>query len=186
MTEFFAELLRLDGGIVLFVQEHVRTGALDGVMAALSLIGNAGVAWLLLGAALTAREKYRRRGLALFACLTVCFIINNLIIKNAVARPRPFEVVEGLRILISAPGDYSFPSGHAASGFAAAYSISRTLSRRAAICAFVLASLIALSRVYVGVHYPSDVVAGAILGTLCAAAVLAALKSFKLRPLQTK
>ncbi|MDR2357150.1 MAG: phosphatase PAP2 family protein [Oscillospiraceae bacterium] len=174
MVTIFDGLLRLDGDIVLAVQERLRCGALDRVMAALSLMGNAGAVWLLLCAALMSQKRYRRRGLLLLVCLAVCFIVNNVVIKNIVARPRPFDAIDGLRIIVSAPFGHSFPSGHAASGFASAYCALKTLRRRAVACAYALASLIALSRVYVGVHYPGDIIAGAVFGTLCAAAVFCA------------
>ncbi|MDR1299031.1 MAG: phosphatase PAP2 family protein [Oscillospiraceae bacterium] len=171
-----AELFELDGAVLMFVQERLRTDALDYVMIALSFIGNAGAVWLAICAAMAARKQQRRQGALLFACLALCFIVNNVIIKNAVARARPFEAMEGLRILVRAPRDWSFPSGHAASGFAAAFAISRMYGRRAALASYAAAALIAISRVYVGVHYPSDIVAGALFGTLCAAAL------FYLRP----
>jgi undecaprenyl-diphosphatase len=166
-----AELLALDGAILMFVQERLRTGALDYIMIALSFIGNAGALWLAICAIMAAQKQRRRQGAMLFACLALCFIVNNVIIKNAVGRARPFEAIEGLRILIQAPRDRSFPSGHAASGFAAAFALSRMYGGRAALASYAAAALIAVSRVYVGVHYPSDVAAGALFGTLCAAAL---------------
>jgi undecaprenyl-diphosphatase len=168
LTDFLA----FDGAVLLFVQERLRTDALDWIMTVLSFIGNAGAIWLAICAVMTARKQSRRQGVLLFACLAICFIVNNIIIKNAVARARPFEVIERLRILIRAPRDYSFPSGHTAAGFAAAFALSRMYGGRAAFAAYTAAALIAVSRVYVGVHYPSDIIAGTLSGTLCAAAVL--------------
>ena len=93
-------------------------------------------------------------------------LINNMLIKNLVARTRPYEVIEGLTYLIPKPREYSFPSGHAASSFAAAWVMFRQLPKRYGVPALLLAILIALSRLYVGVHYPSDVLFGMISGTL--------------------
>ena len=91
-------------------------------------------------------------------------LINNMLIKNLAARTRPYEVIDGLTYLIPKPREYSFPSGHAGSSFAAAWVMFRQLPKRCGVPALVLAVLIALSRVYVGVHYPSDVLFGVIAG----------------------
>lgn len=91
-------------------------------------------------------------------------LINNILLKNLVARIRPYEVIEGLTCLVRQPRDYSFPSGHTTTSFAAAWVMFRQLPKRFGVPALVLAILIALSRLYVGVHYPSDVLFGALDG----------------------
>ena len=93
-------------------------------------------------------------------------LITNVCLKNLVARPRPYEVVEGLVPLIGKPTDYSFPSGHTCASFACALVLYRILPKKYGVPAVILASLIAFSRLYVGVHYPSDVFFGAVLGIL--------------------
>ena len=95
-------------------------------------------------------------------------LLNNLLLKNLVARIRPYETVEGLSRIIEAQVDLSFPSGHAGSSFAAAAAIYLSCPRRIGIPALVLAALISLSRLYVGVHYPTDVICGALIGTAVA------------------
>ena len=98
--------------------------------------------------------------------LAVCFIINNEILKNVIARPRPFTQLSGLNVLIPKPSDFSFPSGHTASSFAAAGAFFYYNNKKWGIFALILASFIGFSRLYLGVHYPSDVLFGALLGML--------------------
>ena len=93
-------------------------------------------------------------------------MFNNLLLKNLVARTRPYEVIDGLQLLVSRAVDLSFPSGHAASSFAAAVVMAKLLPKRYGIAALILAGLIAFSRLYVGIHYPTDVLFGAVSGCL--------------------
>ena len=94
------------------------------------------------------------------------FLLNNLIIKNLFARIRPYEVIDGLILLVGKAPDYSFPSGHTGSAFALAVVIFMVMDRKYGIIALILASLMGFSRLYVGIHYPSDVLGGVILGVV--------------------
>ncbi len=102
------------------------------------------------------------------AVLLISLLINNLMIKNMVDRPRPWVNIERLHILIKKPRDFSFPSGHTASSFASALIINRTVQGWIGIAAMILAVGIGLSRIYIGVHYPSDVLAGMVSGLMIA------------------
>ncbi|MDR3277296.1 MAG: phosphatase PAP2 family protein [Oscillospiraceae bacterium] len=155
-----------DEAVLQFTQ-NINSGAITAAMVFFSSIGNAGAVWLLAAAALLLRRKTRARGVTLLVCLALCMLVNNLLLKNLIARPRPFDALPWLTARIARPADFSFPSGHTAAAFAAACALARGFSRRIAIPAYLLASLIAVSRVYVGVHYPSDVLAGVLVGTLC-------------------
>ncbi len=95
-------------------------------------------------------------------------LITNVLLKNAAARPRPYTLLNDLTILISAPRDYSFPSGHTCMSVAAAGTLVGLADRKWAIAGCVLAALIAFSRMYVGVHYPTDILGGALVGALSA------------------
>lgn len=95
-------------------------------------------------------------------------IINNMILKHLFNRTRPYEVVDGLMRIIEKQSDYSFPSGHTGSSFAAGVVMFRELPKKYGIIALVLACLVSFSRLYVGVHYPTDVLAGAVTGTISA------------------
>ena len=155
--------------------EH-RVGWLDPVFVALSVVGFAGLLWVVLAPALAAWTG--RRVLPVVAATVVCLWVSDLVVfalKLLVARPRPSRVIPDADPLLGAAG-YSFPSGHAATSFAGAV-ILGFLVRRAVPALVALATLIAFSRVYVGVHCPADVLAGAAVGAAVAgAAVLVVLR----------
>ena len=112
-------------------------------------------------------KKTKKTALMCAAAMLVSLVINNFVLKNVVGRTRPYEVVQGLIPLIGKPRDYSFPSGHTASSFAAAWVLFWRLPKRFGIPARLLAGLIGVSRLYVGVHYPTDVLVGMISGIGC-------------------
>ena len=157
----------MEADILLFIQEHLRVFWLDPIMKGVSLLGNTGIIWILTGIALLFFKKTRRAGFDVLLCLLTAFILNNLIIKNLVARVRPYEAIAGLEAIVPQLHDWSFPSGHACSSFAAATSLALSFGKKGA-WSFILATLIAISRVYVGVHYPSDVIVGIAVGSLTA------------------
>jgi len=97
--------------------------------------------------------------------IAFCFIITNLLLKNLVARVRPYDEIPALVPLVSKLSDWSFPSGHTCASFAAAYSLTKSYGKKGAL-SYTVAVLIAFSRLYVGVHYPTDVIGGAIVGFL--------------------
>lgn len=157
-------LLLLDGNILLFIQEFLRNPLLTPIMKAITTLGNNGLIWILLTLLLLAIPSTRRVGCMLTAALLGTLIINNIILKNLVARTRPYEVIEGLTYLVKKPTDFSFPSGHSGCAFAAACIMFRRLPGKYGVPALILAIVISLSRLYVGVHYPSDVLFGIISG----------------------
>lgn len=161
-------LLELDGQILLWIQEYLRHPALTAFFTKYTLLGNAGILWIVLGGLLLISGKTRKAGILVLASLIGSLIINNIFLKNVVARTRPYEVLEGLKLLVSPQWDYSFPSGHAGSSFAAAAAMFLTLPKKYGIVALVAATLMAWSRLYVGVHYPSDVLVGILTGILIA------------------
>ena len=164
-------LLQLDGAILLWIQEHVRRDFLSPVVKFITHLGDAGWCWILLAVILLIVKKTRKIGLVTAVSLLSSYVVNNLILKNLVARVRPYEAVDGLQRIIEAQSDFSFPSGHSASSFAAAVVIFMLCPRKYGVPALVLAFLIALSRLYVGVHYPTDVLTGVISGTVIAVIV---------------
>lgn len=168
----------IDGQILLFIQEHIRCAFLTPIMKFASLIGDAGIVWILAALVLLIFPKTRRRGLDAALCLAAAAIINNLVIKNLVARPRPFLTISELELIIEPLTSYSFPSGHACASFAAAFAIARGFHDRHGGWVYLPAAVIALSRIYVGIHYPTDILAGAIIGTLCAWGVYALSQRF--------
>lgn len=157
-------LLNLDGNILLFIQEFIRNPLLTPLVRVITILGNGGAIWVLLTLVMLTMTKTRKIGCMMALSLIGILLINNMMIKNLVARTRPYEVIGGLTYLVPKPREFSFPSGHAGSSFAAAWVMFRRLPRRYGVPALVLATLIALSRLYVGVHYPSDVLFGVIVG----------------------
>ena len=147
---------------------------LDVVMAVASRAGYGASVWFALAVAAMFTPRHRAAAARVCLALALTLFVNDRVVKPAVSRVRPSQVVAmGARVVeLPAPVTPSFPSGHAASATAAALALARVWpSARLALAA--LATLIAFSRIYVGVHYPSDVVAGALLGATCAFIVLA-------------
>ena len=99
------------------------------------------------------------------------FVINNLILKNLVARTRPYEVIDGLHLMVPKAVDLSFPSGHTGSSFATAVVMFIMLPKKYGVPALIYAFLMGFSRLYIGIHYPTDVLCGGIIGTLVAITV---------------
>lgn len=159
-------LLDLDASILLYIQESIRNPVLTPYVKVITTLGNGGAIWVLLTLIMLLIPKTRRIGCIMVLSLIGTLLINNMLIKNLVARTRPYEVIGGLTYLIPKPREYSFPSGHAGSSFSAAWVMFRQLPKRYGVPALILAILISLSRLYVGVHYPSDVLFGMISGTL--------------------
>ena len=157
-------VFEIEDDILLFIQEKLRSTPLDVVMKVITSLGDKGILWGGTTVLLAATDKHRKTGIKLGSSLCIGALITNLTTKNAVKRPRPFDVIEGLQTLISAPTDGSFPSGHTTSSIAAGLILLMRAPKKIGVPAFITGVMISLSRVYVGVHYPSDVVAGAAAG----------------------
>lgn len=160
----FDLLSSLDDAILLFFQEAVRNPVLTPVFQVITTLGNGGAVWIALTVLLLLIPRTRNVGFMTTLSLLGTLLVNNLLLKNLVNRTRPYEVIEGLTYLVKTPVDSSFPSGHSACSFAVACIMFRRLPPKYGIPALILAALIALSRLYVGVHYPSDVLFGVISG----------------------
>lgn len=163
MLEF---LQNMDAQILLLIQEHVRQPWMDGFWKTITHLGDGGLFWIVTAVFLFLWKNTRKAGTAALLALVFGGGITNVMLKNMVARTRPYEIVEGLNRIIARQSDFSFPSGHTCASFAAAFAFYRILPRKWGIASLVLASLIALSRLYVGVHYPSDILGGIVVGFL--------------------
>ena len=171
MNTFLQSVQNLDGEILLQIQQHLRTDMLTPFMKIVTFLGNGGWFWILCAVVLLAIPKTRKTGYAAVLSLIFGVIVTNLLLKNIVARPRPFAAIEALFPLIAKPTDFSFPSGHTTASFAVALVMLRMLPKKIGIPAVVLAALVAFSRLYLGVHYPTDVLVGfvvALVGSLLA------------------
>lgn len=149
--------------------QNLHTPLLDQMMVFLTTLGNGGMVWIALSIGLLVIPKYRLCGLTMMAALLISVIFGNVILKNIVERPRPSWIDLSVALLIPNPTDYSFPSGHTFMSFAAAGSLF-IYNKKSGTAAIVLASLIGFSRMYLYVHYPSDVLAGALFGLAAAGA----------------
>lgn len=136
-------------------------------MPLITSLGNGGFIWIVLTLILLVIPKTRKMGVILLAALILDVILCNGIIKNLVARTRPYDVNTAVQLLIRKPHDYSFPSGHTAASFASVSALYFAGEERLWKPALVLAVLIACSRLYLYVHFPTDVLGGALLGVLC-------------------
>ena len=166
-------LLQIDGDILLFIQEHVRNDFLTPIMKTITVIsGFGGLFWIMMALTMLVIKRTRKPGICVSCSLALSGIFTNAMIKLLVDRVRPYDTIDGLTILVDRPTDSSFPSGHTSIAFAAAVALclslplimKKTIAHRIGVLFVVLAACIALSRLYVGVHYPSDVLAGILLG----------------------
>lgn len=146
--------------------QTIHTPLLDKILAFITSLGNAGIIWIVLAVVLLILPKTRKTGIIVAAALLMDLVLCNLILKNLVARVRPYDVNTAIAILIKKPLDFSFPSGHTAASFAAMTALFLAKMKKAWIAALVLAALIAFSRLYFYVHYPTDVLGGAVVGIL--------------------
>ena len=146
--------------------QKLHTPVLDKIMCLITRLGDAGILWILLAAVLLLIPKTRKGGLILAGALVVDALLCNVILKPLVARIRPYDVNTAVQLLVSKPVDYSFPSGHTVASFASVVALFMAEEGKLWKPALVLAVLIAFSRLYLYVHYPTDVLGGLILGLI--------------------
>ena len=141
---------------------------LDAVMPVITLLGDAGIFWIAIAVVLLFFPKTRKIGLGMGAALVMGLLICNCMLKPLTARIRPYDYQlehfgVTIKLLIEAQHDFSFPSGHTIASFEAA-TVILLHNKKFGIPAMVLACLIAFSRLYLYVHYPTDVIVSVILG----------------------
>ena len=151
-----------------WIAENLYCGFLDAVMPVITLLGDAGIFWIAIAAVLLFIPKYRKVGLGMGVALILGLLVCNVAMKPLIARPRPYDYQlehfgVTVKLLIEAQHDFSFPSGHTIASFEAA-TVLLLHSKKAGIPAMILSALIAFSRLYLYVHYPTDVLTSVVLG----------------------
>lgn len=156
-----------DVSILEMIQQHWHSGAMDQYMILVTTLGNKGGIWIAVSLVMLFSKRHRKTGVLMAAALVLSALLGEGVLKHWIGRPRPFVSYPEFSSAIVPVSGYSFPSGHTASSFAAAgVLVFRKEAYR--IWAVILGILIAFSRVYLFVHYPSDIAGGIILGALCA------------------
>lgn len=152
---------------ILYALQNLRSTLLDTLMVNISALGNSGILWILITIGLLCFSKTRKCGIVLGVGLLLCFLSGNILLKNIIARERPCWIDTSIILPLPVPKDFSFPSGHSMASFAASFIIWQFYKKWGVLC-IILASLIAFSRLYLFVHFPTDVAAGIIIGIIFA------------------
>ena len=179
MQNLFDSFLSFDLSVFQWIQ-GIQNDFLDAVLVGITTLGNAGAIFIVLGLGLFITKKYRKAGFAVIVALLVMLICNDLFLKEFFARPRPFNLFDSdpqkyaewgrayiYPELVNKPSSYSFPSGHTSSAFAAAIAL-LWQNRKWGVPVTLFAALMGFSRIYVEVHYCTDVIAGVVSGAVCA------------------
>ena len=170
ILSFFAE--NFDLPILDWIAEHLYCAFLDFLMPIITLFGDAGIFWIAVAVVLLLIPKYRKIGWTMGVALMIGLLLCNVTLKPLVARIRPYDYKlehfgTTIQLLVGAQHDFSFPSGHTIASFEAATAL-LIYNKKMGIPAMILAVLIAFSRLYLYVHYPTDVLVSMVLGTAIA------------------
>lgn len=148
-----------------FIQEHIASPWLDQLMTFITHLSDGGAIWIIAAIIMLIIPKYRRHGVILIMVLIIGAVFNSLMLKPLIGRARPFEGLEHITLLITPPADASFPSGHTLVSLSSALVILNA-NKKLGIISLILAVLTAFSRMYLYVHFPTDILAGAILAAV--------------------
>ena len=156
MNSFEIQILR-------FVQETFSCGFLDSIFKFISYIGNKGAIWIVCALVLCVFKKTRKAGIISAISLIFCLTLGNMTLKPLIARMRPYEFDTTLNVIIPLLKDASFPSGHTMAAFAFCHSTASIYKKYRAPL-YALAAFMGLSRIYLCMHFPTDVIFGAFFG----------------------
>lgn len=154
-------------GILDFIKETFSSSFLDAFFSTITRFADHGIGWIIVAVLLIAFKKTRKMGISMGIALIIGYVTGNMFLKNVVGRIRPYDFVGNVDLLVDRLSDFSFPSGHTLCSFEGAFTVF-IRNKKWGIAAIVFAFLIALSRLYLYVHYPSDVLVGAIMGIVIA------------------
>ena len=173
LTEFFNSLaVSFDLPILEWIQAHLQSDFMDVAMPLITLLSEDGIFWMVLATILLLFPKQRRTGLGMWLALAMGLVICNMILKPLVGRIRPYDFQElyndvTIKLLIDGLSDNSFPSGHTIAAFEACVAL-LCGNKKLGVPAVIMAFLVAFSRLYLYVHYPTDVIASIVLGSILA------------------
>ena len=156
------------------LRENMTCPFMDILMGIFTRVGNYGILWIAIAVIMMFSKKYRRTGIIMAVGLVIMLITGNLLMKNLIARDRPFIQRPETWLAIAQPFGYSFPSGHSFSSFTSAAILSRR-GKWWAVFSILTAVFIAFSRLYFYVHFPTDVICGCIFGLILGSAVYSVL-----------
>ncbi len=156
MTDF-------DLNVLNWIQENLKCSFLDFLMPKVTLLATGGAIWIITAIILLLTKKHRKTGVIMLVGMLLGLIFGNLIIKNIVARTRPYDINTSIKLIISKPSEYSFPSGHTLVSVISA-TVLTIANKKFALFAIPIAVLIAFSRLYLYVHYPTDILGATVLG----------------------
>lgn len=175
MVDFITQI---DFSVLDFIQNNLRCDILDKIMVFLSMIGEGGIVWFVVAIPMLFFKKSRVCGVVMILSMGITLLLGEFFLKNLFGRVRPCNLVDDIDMLVSCPQSFSFPSGHTSSSFASATTIFKW-NKKYGVIALVLAFLIAFSRLYNYVHFPTDVLAGALLGILTSLLLYHLFKRYK-------
>jgi undecaprenyl-diphosphatase len=163
---------QFDQKIILYTYEHLRTPLLDNVMRFFTRIGDGFVIWIIICLILMISKKYRRVGIIASIVLLINTILGEVVLKNLIERVRPYEALN-LKIIIKELSSFSMPSGHALSSFSIAFVVTSLIKQwKIYMPILILAIIIGLSRIYLSVHYPTDVLLSILIAYIVSSIVI--------------
>ena len=157
-------LWKFDFEILFFIQKYLRNDILDVIVPFYTSLGEDGIIWITVGVILLIPKKTRKCGIMVLCALLVMLVVNNIVLKNLIARSRPCWTYPEMVDLVEIPKSYSFPSGHTVSAFAVSLVI-LSQHKKLGIVTVIMAALMAFTRLYVFVHFPTDIFGGMLVGT---------------------
>jgi undecaprenyl-diphosphatase len=178
ITKMMPSIQNLDNSVLLYIKDNMHGHIMDRAMVIITTLGNGGIIWIMIAILLMSNKKYRNIGFMALVALILSTVLGEGILKHVIQRIRPSADIPAVNLLISKPLSYSFPSGHTTSSFAVAGVLAKYF-KDYALEFFSLASVIAFSRLYLYVHYPTDVLAGIVLGLICSKVTIYIFDRFK-------
>ncbi|MCB2296025.1 phosphatase PAP2 family protein [Clostridium algoriphilum] len=175
---------KFDNYILFVIEKYVHNRCLDIIMPIVTFTGNLGIIWIIIAIALILEKPYRVVGNLIIITLIISTIVGEGIVKHIVRRVRPCNKQNNVGLLSTSPISYSFPSGHTLSSFAVAEMLSMYFTQYKLLF-MLIAFLIALSRLYLYVHYPTDVIAGMVIGVICSKIIFIVLREVSIHKLLT-